>query len=268
MSDRNQRPSLLSKNFSTLFSPVRVNADILETDKPLALYEFASIFLPSMGPSIFNLLLDMERHSKKLIAAIEPEKRERLINDLEGMTVEIHYVIKDKGKELMVLPINICPAEVLRNASLTKHGSRYTEKMQEEMNQILTSFIKKEIQHKIKTIIESSLETLIAKPRMPVMIKELLCLGLINKEGRLAEGATIEDLISGKYARLFKEVVPEELINEALMIKEAIKACYDWEGVDSLPSANEALVEKGILEITLGEIGGRGQEAVNLGGMK
>ena len=261
MSNRTQKPSLLSKNFSTLFSPIRVNADILETDKPLALYEFASIFLPSMGPSIFNLLLDMERHSKKLITAIEPKKRERLIKDLEGVTVEIHYLIKDKGKELMVLPINICPAEVLRNATLAKHGSRYTEKMQEEINQILTSFIKKEIQHRIKGMIENSLKTLFAKPRMPVMLKKLLSSGLINRGGLLAEGTTIEDLISGRYAGLFKNVVPEELINEALMIKEAIKACYDWEGEDFLPSANEALVEKGILEIVLGEIGDRKQEA-------
>ena len=255
MSNRNQRHSLLSSDFSALFSPVRVNADILETDKPLALYEFAKIFFPNLGTNIVNILLDMEKHSKKLIAAIEPKKRDRLIEDLEGVTVEIQYLIKAKGKELMVLPINICPAEVLRNATLANHGSRYTEKMQEEINQILTSFIKKEIQRKIRTMIENSIETLISKPKMPTMIKELLSLGLINKEGRLAEGATIEDLISGKYARMFKEVLPEELINEALMIKEAIKACYDLEGEDSLPSANEALVEKGILEIILGEVG-------------
>jgi len=266
MSKRTQMPSLLRKDFSTLFSPIRINANILETDKPLALYKFASIFLPNMGPSIVNLLLDMERHSQKLIAAIEPEKRERLAKDLEGVTVEIHYVIKDKGKELMALPINICPAEVLRNAILVKHGSRYTEKMQKEINKIIVSFIKKEIQRRIKSMIENFLKTLLAKPRMPVMLKKLLSLGLIDREGCLAEGTTIEDLISGRYAGLFKKVVPEELINEALIIKETIKACYDWEGEDYLSSANEALAEKGILEIILGEIGekGRGTKEANV----
>ena len=254
MSSRAQKPSLLGKDFSTLFSPIRINADMIQTDKPLALYEFINIFFPNLVPSIVTLLLDMERHSQRLIAAIEPKKRERLINDLEGVTVEIHYLIKERGKELLALPINICPAEVLRNAAAARPGSRYTEKMQEEINQILTSFITKEIRRRIKSMTENFLKAMIAKPRMPAMLKKLLSLGLVDKDGRLAEGTTIEDLISGKYAELFKKVVPEELINETLMLKETLKAYYDWEGEDYLSSANAALAEKGILEIILGEI--------------
>jgi uncharacterized membrane-anchored protein YjiN (DUF445 family) len=225
-----------------------------QTDKPLALYEFINIFFPNLVPSVVTLLLDMERHSQRLIAAVSPEKREKLAKDLEGVTVEIHYLVKERGKELLALPINICPAEVLRNAASAKPGSRYTEKMQEEINQILTSFITKEIRRRIKDMIEGSLKTLLAKPRMPSMLKKLLSLGLVDKEGRLAEGTTIEDLISGKYADLFKKVVPEELINETLMLKDTLKAYYDWEGEDYLSSANEALAEKGILEIVLGEM--------------
>ena len=259
MSSRAQKPSPLSKKFSAQFSPIRISADMLEGDKPLAVYEFTNIFFPNLIPSIVTLLMDMERHSQRLIAAIAPLKRERLISDLEGVTVEIRYLIKDKGKELVALPINICPAEVLRNAVLAKRGSRYTEKMQEEINQILTSFITKEIRRRIKSMIEGTLKTLIAKPRMPATLKKLLSLGLIDREGRLDQGTTIEDLISGKYAELFKKVVPEELINEAMMLKETIKACYDWEGEDYLLSANEALAEKGILEIALGEIRGEGR---------
>ena len=254
MSSRTQKPSLLGKDFSKLFSPIRINADILAGDKPLALYEFINIFFPNLVPGIVALLLDMERHSQRLIAAVAPEKRERLAKDLEGIAVEIHYVIKDRGKELMALPINICPAKVLRNAALSKHGSRYTEKMQEEINQILTSFIKKEIRRRIKSMIEGALKALLVKPRMPATLKKLLTLGLIDREGRFARDATIEDLISGRYAGLFKKVVPEELINEALMLKETINACYSLEGEDYLSSANEALAEKGILEIVLGEI--------------
>ena len=254
MSNRTQKPSLLGKDFTELFSPIHINADIADTNKPFALYEFTSIFFPNLVPSIVTLLLDMEKHSQRLIAAIKPEKRERLAKDLEGVTVEIHYVIKDRGKELMALPIKICPAEVLKNAALAKHGSRYTEKMQEEINQILTSFITKEIQRRIKSMTENFLKTLLAKPRMPAILKKLLGLGLVDKEGHLAEGTTIEDLISGKYAGLFKKVVPDELINETIMLKETLKAYCDWEGEDYLSSANEALAEKGILEIIIGEI--------------
>ncbi|MEI6243137.1 MAG: hypothetical protein WCP39_07020, partial [Chlamydiota bacterium] len=111
---------------------------------------------------------------------------------------------------------------------------------------------------RLKSMIEGALKALLIKPRMPEALKNLLSLGLINREGRLAEGTTIEDLISGKYARLFKKVVPEQLINEALMIKETIKACYSWEDEDYLLSANEALAQKGILEIALGEIRKKG----------
>ncbi len=257
MSNRGVKPSLLNKNFSDLFSPLRIDVDVLEGEKTLALYKFSTIFLPNLSLGVLNILLDMEKHSHKVIAATEPKEREDLIKELEGVTVEICYMVKDRGRQVMAIPINISPVEVLKNATLTKQGTRYNKKMQDEINNVLFSFIMKEIQIKIKSMIEGFLKTLLVKPKVPAMVKELLNRGLINKEGCLAEGTTIEDLISGKYARLFKKVVPEELINEALLIKETIKTLYDWEDEDYLSLANEALAEKGILEITLGEVGKR-----------
>ncbi len=253
MSNRAKKPSLLSKDFSILFSPLRIDADFLD-GKVLALYKFSTIFFPNLGSGLLNILLDMEKHSRRVIASIKLQERESLIKELGGVTVEIRYMVKDKGKEMIILPINISPSEVLKNATLVKQGSRYNKKMQEEINKILISFIKKEIERKIKTMVEDFLKTLLVKPKMPPMLKELLSRGLINKEGRLAEGTTIEDLISGRYARLFKKVVPEELINEALLIRDTIKTFYDWKDEDYQSLANEALVEKGILEITLGEV--------------
>lgn len=242
------------KDLSKRFTPIHINADILESNKLLALYMFTGIFLPNMGSNILNILLDMEKHSKKMIAAVKPEKREELIHDLEGVTVEIRYLIKDRGEELLALPINISPSDVLRNATLVKPGLRYTKKMQKEINKMLLSLIKKEIQRRIKTIIEKSLKTFLAKPRMPAAVKKLLSLNLIDREGRLAEGTTIEDLVSGRNVKLFKKVIPENLINEALVIKETIKACYDWNGEDYQSLITEALIEKRILEITLQEM--------------
>ncbi|MBI4231961.1 hypothetical protein HY605_01910, partial [Candidatus Peregrinibacteria bacterium] len=128
------KPSLLKKEFSTLFSPLRIHSDILESDKRFALYKFTMVFFPNLGPSILNLLLDMERHSQKICASMSPDEREKLIKELEGITVDIRYAIKEKDRELVVLPIKISPAEVLKNVTLTKAGSRYDEKMQEEIN--------------------------------------------------------------------------------------------------------------------------------------
>ena len=237
-----------------LFSPLHIMADILEGGKAPALYKFTTAFLPSLGPGILNILLDMEKHSRKVIAFMKPEERESLIKELEGITVEMRYVVKDKGQAMLELPISISPAEVLKNAALNKAGSRYNNEMQEEINKIFVSFIEKEIQRRMKAAIENFFKTLLARPRIPAMLKELLSRGWIDKEGRLAEGTTIQDLISGKYARVFKDVVPQELINEALIIKETMKACYEGEDEDDGSVVNETLREKGILEITLGEV--------------
>ena len=237
-----------------LFSPLHIMADILEGGQAPVLYKFATTFLPNLGPGILNILLDMEKHSRKVIAFMKPEERAGLIKELEGITVEMRYVVKDKGKAVLELPINISPAEVLKNAALNKAGSRYNNEMQAEINKIFVSFIEKEIQRKMKAVLEGFLKTLLARPRMPAMLKELLNRGWIDKEGRLAEGATIQDLISGKYARVFKDVVPQDLINEALIIKETMKTFYEREGEDCQSSVNEMLREKGILELTLGEV--------------
>lgn len=264
--NRSPKPSLLKKDFSELFSSLYINADILQTNKSIALYKFTTIFFPNIGPSILNLLLDMERLSRKVIASIKVNERERLVKELEGITIEMRYLIKDQGRELMVLPIQISPSEVLRNATLVKLGSRDTQKMRQEINRILISFIRKEIQRKIKTMTEDFLKNLLTKPKVPAMFKRLLSLGLIDKEGHLAEGTTIKDLISGKYARLFKKVIPEEFINEAVLIQETFKAYYDWEGEDYQTLANEVLREKGILALTLGEIRKREQRTAETNG--
>ena len=239
-----------------LFSPIYVNADFLETDKTSALYKFATIFFPSMGPGILNILLDMEKYSNRVIASVGQKERENLIKELEGVTVEIRYIVKDRGKDMMAIPINISPAEVLKNAT-SGRGSRYNKKMQEEIDKMIDSFVKKEIQHRIKTKIEDFLKGLLAKPKIPDMVKELLGIGYITKEGLLAEGTTIEDLISGKYKKLFDRIVPSELVSETLMIKDTISAYYNLEDKDYKSLANEILREKGILEITLGEINGK-----------
>jgi hypothetical protein len=253
MSKEAKKSSLLSKNFSTLFSPIRVDTDILD-GKALALYKFSKILSPGIGSNVLNLLLDMENHSRKVIAEIEPTKRDSLIRELEGMTVEIQYLVKNKGKEILAVPIIISPVEVLKNAVLTKESSRYDEKMKDEITKIVISFIKKEIERKIKSIIENLLKALHVKPGMTSMFRKLLGQGLINEEGHLAEGTTIEDLISGKYSRQFKKVIPEELISETLLIRDTINTFYDWDDENYQDLANEALAGKGILEITLGEV--------------
>ncbi|MCX6340078.1 MAG: hypothetical protein NTX71_09215 [Candidatus Aureabacteria bacterium] len=249
------KPSLLNAP-AELFSPLYVNSDLFDSDKAAALYKFSSIFFPQLGPAVLNLLLDMEKHCRKVIAAVAPEERKRLIRELEGVTVEMHYIIKERGREMMKLPIKISPVDVLKNTISGKAPHRYSEKMQKEISAIIVSLVDKEIQKRVGGMIEGFIKKLMIKPRMPALLKELFDRGLINREGRLAEGTTIMDLVSGRYARLFKRVVPEELVNEAMLLRKTINICYDWRGrgEDYQSLANEALRERGILEVTLGEI--------------
>lgn len=243
----------LKEKIPAVFSPIHVNSDILETGKTAAVYKFTTIFFPSVGPPILKLLLDMENQSRSIIAKISPQERESLIKELEGVSIELKYAVKDGEKELMNLPVRIFPSEILKNAVITKEGSRYNEKMQEEINNIIISFIKREVEGKVKNTIEDFLKNMLSKPKIPSLLNELLNLGFVNKEGRIAEGATIIDLISGKYAGLFKEVAGEELLNESLLIKETLETYCHLKEEDNVP-INEILREKGILEITFGEI--------------
>jgi hypothetical protein len=254
MSKQALKPSLLSEKFTDLNTPpISVDTDILG-DKALALYKFTKIISPGIGTNVLNTLLDMEKRSNKLIADIDPQKRDALIKDLEDVTVEIHYAVKSKGKEILSVPISISPAEVLKNAASGKRNSRYDEKMKDEINKIVMSFIKKGVENKVKNIAEIFLSVLHLKPGTDSMFGKLLNRGLIDEEGHLAEGTTIDDLITGKYTEQFNKVIPEELISETLLIRDTINTFYDWDDENYQDLANEALGKKGILEITLGVV--------------
>ena len=101
------------------------------------------------------------------------------------------------------------------------------------------------------------MKTLLGKPKLPALLEELLERGLVGKDGRLAPGATIQDLISGKYSGLFKKVVSEEIINEALVVKETIRICCQGREEEYQALIDSALLEKGVLEISLENIGKR-----------
>lgn len=251
-----RRASLLGKMGPAAFSPLYVNEALFEGRQGLALYKFARIFFPQLGPGLLNLLLDMENQSRRVIAAVPPEKRRRLINELDGVTVEMRYTIKDRNREMFSLPITLRPAEVLKQAMLGKPTSPDRKRQQKEINRLIMTLIEKEIRGNMKHLLEACLKTLIVKPRLPVLLKELIRKGWVNKDGRLAEDVTIMDLMSGRYTPLFKKMVPEDIINETLLIHKTIKACCDRQKEDADYPAlmHEALRAKRTLEITLATI--------------
>lgn len=239
------------------FAPLYINAGLLQDGKAAALLKFSRIFFPQLGPSILGLLLDMEGHSSRLIAGIDPGERDRLARELEGVSVELRYVIRDGGKEMLALPITLSPAEALKNAALGSPVSRDIPELQKKMDALLLSFFERELERKVRDTMENFMKTLLGKPKLPALLEELLERGLVNKDGRMAPGATIQDLTSGKYSGLFKKVISEEILNEALVVKETIKICCQGREEEYKSLIDSALLEKGVLEISLESIGKR-----------
>ena len=217
--------SLSGKTGPAAFSPLYINEALLDSRKALALFKFTQHFFPQLSPNLVNLLLDMENQSRRVIAAVPLKEREQLIRDLNGVTVELKCMIKDNGREMMSLPFTIMPAEVLQRAAVGKPVMPGWEKQRKEMERIIIALIEKEIQRKIKLVLEACLKPLMVKPRLPAMLKDLISRGLINRDGRLADNATIMDLVSGRYARLFADKLPEEVLNEAWLIQKTLQAC-------------------------------------------
>jgi len=170
------------------------------------------------------------------------------------VTVELKCMLKDNGREMMSLPIMLLPAEVLRQAAVGKPVTPGWEKQRKEMERLVIALIEKEIRRKMKLILEACLKPLMVKPRLPTMLKELISRGLVNRDGRLAADTTIMDLVSGRYARLFADKLPEEVLNEAWLIQKTLQACARE---PSEPEENyaalvqEALRAQRILSMTL-----------------
>lgn len=235
-------------------SPLHLNADIFTNNTLGVLYKFTTSFFPSLTLNALNLLLDMERYSHSVTAAMSAQEKAEMIRGLEGISVEICYIVRDKQKEMMNIPIYIHPAEVLKKAAEGREKSAGRKKMEKETNQILYTYVLKAMEERFKSAVEGFFSGLLKMPKVPEGIMNLFNWGIIDKEGRLKEGATIKDLLSGEYARSFQEVLPKEMINEGMMIGETIGAYYDIAGENYPGLLNELLKEKGILEVTLGDI--------------
>jgi len=249
------------------FTPLYINEELLDSRKTLALLRFAQLLFSQRGPNLVNLLLDMESQSRRVIVAVPLKEREQLIRDLDGVAVELKCMIKDNGREMMSIPFTLLPAEVLQRAAVGKPVTQGRKEQRKEMERIIIVLVEKEIRRKIKLVLEACLKPLMIKPRLPAMLKELISRGLINRDGRLANDTTIVDLVSGRYARLFADQLPEDVLNEAWLIQKTIQACARQpscihygglrEGGRSEPEedyavlAQEALKTHRMLEMTL-----------------
>ena len=244
------KPSLL-RNHPLVFSPLYLNAGRISTAQLLAIYRFAGLFFPKLGPGIVQTLLDMERHSARLRAGVAPEERRRLISDMKGMNMDIQYTLKDEGRKMLELSIHIVPSEVLSRAQQGKVSLTQYRQLREEFDKLMAALIEKEVRRRFTVRVECLLHDFLGKQHVPALVSRLLDTGWINSEGRLREGAAIDDLLIGKNRAGFARLAPEELLREGLHIRETIRTCFAIGAEDAGRLIQDAQRRHALLGITI-----------------
>jgi len=263
MKSLHQKPSLLRacqpassalrRACPIVFSPIYLNAEKISTEKLLALYHFANLFFPQMGPGLVQTIMDMEKHGERLSAGIAPHERQRLIGEMKGLSMDIQYALKDDGQKMMEFSIHIVPGEVLERAQHGKLDLAQYRQLRADFNKLMVSLIEKEIRRRFTGKVGEFFQTLLQSKRVPSFITQLLDMGWINRKGQLLEDASIDDLLSGKYRGQFSRLMPEELIQEGMQIRETIKTCFAIGADDPDSLIKDARKRHALLEITIQE---------------
>jgi len=247
-----QKPSLLRAN-PILFSPLYLNAEKVSMEKLLSLYRFANLFFPQLGPGLVKTILDMENHGERLSANSSPEERRKLIREMKGLSMDIQYTLKDGRQKMMEFSIHIVPSEVLERAKLGKINLSQYQNLSDNLDKLIVRLIVKEIRRRFTFKMMEYFQTFLKSKQVPSFITQLLDMGWINRKGQLLKRASIDDLLTGKYREQFQRLMPEELLQEGMQIRETIKTCFaiSQDNDDSLIQG--AKKRHALLEITIRE---------------
>ncbi|MCX6233308.1 MAG: hypothetical protein NT175_01090 [Bacteroidetes bacterium] len=247
-----QKPSLLRAN-PILFSPLYLDAEKVSTEKLLALYRVANLFSPQLAPGMVKSILDMEKHGERLSADCSPEERRKLIREMKGLSMDIQYALSDEGQKMMEISIHIVPSEVLERAQQGKIDLIQYQKLSDDLDKLIVKLIVKEIRRRFTLKVMNYFQTFLKSKQVPSFITQLLDMGWINRKGQLLKGASIDDLLTGKYREQFERLMPKELLQEGMQIRETIKTCFaiGQDNADSL--IQDAKKRHALLEITIRE---------------
>ncbi|MCK9401561.1 MAG: hypothetical protein M0Q51_16420 [Bacteroidales bacterium] len=247
-----QKPSLLRAN-PILFSPLYLNAEKVSTEKLLALYRVANLFFPQAGSGLVKTILDMEKHGERLSVDCSPEERRKLIREMKGMSMDIQYALSDEGQKMMEISIRIVPSEVLERAQQGTTDLIQYQKLSDDLDKLIVKLIVKEIRRRFTRKVMDYFQTFLKNKQVPSFITQLLDMGWINRKGQLLKGSSIDDLLTGKYHEQFERLMPEELLQEGMQIRETIKTCFaiGQDNADSL--IQDAKKRHALLEIVIRE---------------
>lgn len=256
-----RKDSLLNAN-PIHFSPVYLNADNVSTEKLLAFYRFTNLFFPKMGSNLVSTIMDMERHAERLTAHTTPHQRRKLVRDMKGVSMDMNLAISDETQIMMDISIHIVPSEVLKRAQQGRSDLVEYQQLSDDLDKLIVKLISKEIGRRFTAKVGGYFRAFGNGTQVPPFITQLLEAGWINRKGQLQPGATIDELLTGKYRKQFEELMPQEVVQQGMQIRETIAACFamnqdSQDDPDSL--VQDARRRHALLEITL-------REANRLGG--
>ncbi|MCX6280257.1 MAG: hypothetical protein NT004_19505 [Bacteroidetes bacterium] len=222
-------------------------------EKLLALYRFANLFFPQMGPGVVKTIMDMKMYSERLSVESSPEERRKLILDMKGLSMNIQYELKDDNQKVVEISIHIVPSEVLARAQQGKLDLSQLQKLSDDLDKMIAKLIVKEIRQRFIFKVRDYFQTFLKSAQAAPFITQLREMGWINRKGQLLTGASIDDLLTGKYREQFERLIPNEILEEGMQIRETIKTCFaiGQEKDDSM--IQNAKKRQAILEITIRE---------------
>ena len=246
------KPSLLRAN-PILFSPLYLNAENISTEKLLALYRSADFFSPQLVSGLVKTILDMEKHGERLSVDCSPEERRKLIREMKGMSMDIQYTLRDKAETMMEISIHIVPSEVLERAQQGKIDVTQYQKLNDDLDKLIVKLIVKEVRRRFTSKVMGYFQSFLKSSQVPPFITQLLDMGWFNRKGQLLKEASIDDLLTGKYSEQFEHLMPKELLQEGMQIRETIKTCFaiGQDNADSL--IQDAKKRHALLEIIIRE---------------
>ena len=236
-----------------LFSPIYLDADKVSTAKLLALYRFVNLFFPKMGSSLVKTMMDMERHSERLTANSSPHERRKLISQMESLSMDIHFSVCDGGQNVMEISIHIVPSQVLERAQQGRTNLPQYQALQDHLDQLIVKLSAKELSRRFSAKIAAGLKALAGIKQVPAFICQLLEMGWINRDGQLLQGASIDDLLTGRFRDQFEQLMPKELLQEGMQIRDTIETFFAISQDDADSLIQDAKRRHALLEITLRE---------------
>ncbi|QVL49709.1 MAG: hypothetical protein KFB96_04200 [Thiocapsa sp.] len=124
-------------------------------------------------------IMDMERHGERLTANSSPEEREKLIRQMNCLSVNIQLTVSDEEEKIMEMSVRIVPSEVLGRAQQGRNDLIHYHRLSDDLEKLVVKLIKKEVGRRFATKLADGFQALTGFRQVPSFITQLLKIGAL-----------------------------------------------------------------------------------------